>query len=55
MSEDHEGQALGLTRAERMEAAKVAILLADLERRFHKLFWPEGAPRHEDRQLPHTH
>lgn len=40
-----EGQASGLSRAERAESAKVDILLSDLERNFHHLFFPEGGPR----------
>ena len=42
-----EGQASGLTRAERAESAKTAVLLNDLEKNFHHLFWPEGAPKRD--------
>jgi hypothetical protein len=46
-ADKYEGQALGLTRAERAESAKVAILLHDLERRFHEMLFPQGAPKHD--------
>jgi hypothetical protein len=43
-----EGQAAGLTRAERAESAKTSILLNDLEKNFHHLFFPEGAPKRDN-------